>query len=167
MPCENCYSQVSLFFLVCVTYNSFVFCLQFTVFKRKKSCQSCSRFYCSNCLSRATAKNLCARCVIFTSRNPKLIKDLKPKDLIFYLQSKHIPTDGIIEKEELVNLVIAHLNSTNYTEGSSASASNNEFDANFEQIKQTCKNLFSSLTDKIVTGKRIGELVTSDSTIYI
>ncbi|XP_065370254.1 RING finger protein B [Calliphora vicina] len=99
MPCEGC--QV-----------------QFTVFKRKRSCYDCKRYYCQNCLANSNNNNrkhaLCERCLLFSKRplvRSDLIK-LKPKDLIFYLQSKHISTAGCVEKEELIDLVLQYVNRT-------------------------------------------------------
>lgn len=150
MPCENCNAQ-------------------FTVFKRKKSCTECRRLYCSNCLiKRKESIILCERCVIFRRRPLSKIEllKLKPKDLIFYLQSKHVSTTGCVEKEELVNLIIAqvnastyrdHLNSPNYSTSSTSSrsfsqnSSSNATDNPFDAIKQTCQNLFSSFTEKLAT----------------
>lgn len=108
MPCEACN-------------------IQFTVFKRKKSCTECRyvtpkpkaqakcvrnfmifvciffhsrRLYCSNCLTKTKERILCKRCVVFTTRPLSKIEllKLKAKDLIFYLQSKHISTTGCVGK---------------------------------------------------------------------
>lgn len=68
-----------------------------------------------------------------------------------------------VEKEELVNLVLIHVNNSatyatdgNGTAGGGGGA-NNETDENcsnpFDQIKQTCQNLFTSFTEKIASGK--------------
>lgn len=61
---------------------------------------------------------------------------------------------GIVEKEELCNLIINHLNHNAYYEGSTTSSAStpNDFDnytQSFDQIKQTCQSLFTSITDKI------------------
>lgn len=57
---------------------------------------------------------LCQRCVILTKR--PLIRNelqlLKTRDLIIFLQSKHIPTAGCVEKDDLVNLVMTHVDTT-------------------------------------------------------
>lgn len=60
----------------------------------------CRRLYCSNCLTKNKERILCKRCIIFTTRpltKIELLK-LKAKDLIFYLQSKHISTTGCVGK---------------------------------------------------------------------
>ncbi|XP_054738708.1 serine-rich adhesin for platelets [Anastrepha obliqua] len=147
MPCESCH-------------------VQFTVFRRKRSCADCKRFYCSNCLSttkRRTASNvhissgvqLCKRCVIFAKR-PLLRTDLlqlKPKDLIFYLQSKHISTTGCVEKDELVGLVLTHVHQVDATADKSdngGARSPTDPSANsFDSLKQTCQNFFTSITENI------------------
>lgn len=99
MPCESCNTQ-------------------FTIFKHKKSCGECRygadknyqrldyqslylssrRLYCVNCLQKTRRRSLCSRCVIFTKRplTRNELGRLKPKDLIIYLQSKHIPTAGCV-----------------------------------------------------------------------
>lgn len=132
MPCENCHSQ-------------------FTVFKRKKPCNECRRLFCNVCLVKKKERIICERCLVFTKRpiSKTELLALKPKDLIFYLQSKHISTDGCLEKEELVNLVMIHVNNSN----SSRNQPDSSFDENitnpFDQIKQTCQNLFTSFSEKI------------------
>ncbi|XP_031621311.1 putative uncharacterized protein DDB_G0285119 [Contarinia nasturtii] len=142
MPCEACNTQ-------------------FTVFKRKKSCTECRRLYCSNCLTKNKERILCKRCVIFTTRPLSKIEllKLKAKDLIFYLQSKHISTTGCVEKEELVNLVLIHVdNSNSFTPDSQQSQtsfsmgtdqSDDARSTPFDQIRNTCQNLFSTFTEKI------------------
>ncbi|XP_055857545.1 uncharacterized protein DDB_G0280205 isoform X2 [Episyrphus balteatus] len=100
---------------------------------------------------------LCERCAIFAKR-PLLKIDLlqlKPKDLIFYLQSKHISTTGCVEKEELVGLILTHVNQNDNPNMGSQSGNKfsdfNETDKPFENIKQTCQNFFNNITDKIAT----------------
>lgn len=163
MPCEACNSQ-------------------FTMFKRKKACLACQRLYCPNCIGKRK-KSICFRCEIFSQKPSPTKKDLMdlktkvgnlikpirvslifthPQDLIFYLQSKKINIAGIVEKEELANLIINHLNTSSYYETGSATHSststtpNNDFDnyaQSFDQIKQTCQNLFTSISDKIASGE--------------
>lgn len=81
------------------------------------------------------------------------------QDLIFYLQSKKIDCSSCIEKEELVNMIVNHVNSNSYyetgTHSSSSTTPNIDFEnyaQSFDQIKQTCQNLFSSISDKISSG---------------
>lgn len=111
MPCEQCN-------------------VQFTVFKRKRSCSDCKRYYCHNCLVNTRKHTLlCDRCILF-SRRPLLRSDLvklKTKDLIFYLQSKHISTAGCVEKEDLIDLVIQCVErvDSNQNHSSSSGSSNN------------------------------------------
>lgn len=76
MPCESCQTQ-------------------FTVFKRKKSCNECHRYFCVNCIAKT---KFCQNCSILVAR--PLIKDdllkLRTSTLITYLQSKKIPTTGCV-----------------------------------------------------------------------
>ncbi|KAI8038722.1 uncharacterized protein LOC128255206 [Drosophila gunungcola] len=130
MPCENCG-------------------VEFTVFRRKRACFDCKRYYCANCI----AARRCQRCSVFAQR-PLLRTDLlklKPKDLIFYLQSKHISTEGCLEKEELVGLVLTHVAQVDRSRGSNASSNSpGRGQANpIDSIKQSCQNFFSNLTDNI------------------
>ncbi|XP_073848266.1 uncharacterized protein [Musca autumnalis] len=159
MPCEQCH-------------------VQFTVFKRKKSCSDCKRYYCHSCLVTTRKHSLlCDRCLLF-NRRPLQRSDLvqlKTKDLIFYLQSKHISTAGCVEKEDLIDLVMRmdssnqNPSSSSGSGGSSKSSSKsttpqhqttggaNRTGANggngntnsFDNIKQTCQNFFSSLSENI------------------
>lgn len=138
MPCENCATQ-------------------FTIFKRKRTCTSCQRFYCTSCLGKRK-KSVCFRCEIFLQRPAPTksdLMDLKTRDLIFYLQSKKINIAGIVEKEELANMIINHVNSSSYYDTGTHSSARSDFDSfdqSFDQIKQTCQNLFTSISDKISSG---------------
>lgn len=174
MPCEGCN-------------------VQFGIITRKKSCYECRRLFCKNCLEKRQEKILCHNCLIFTKRPLSKVDlgQLKNKDLILYLQSKHISTAGCVEKDDLINLVIGHVNSTgssprspagstgsggghgrtfhfssasstggssgNGRGGSQSGSSSRNFYATsaencantFDQIKNTCQNLFTSFTDKL------------------
>ncbi|XP_053684432.1 uncharacterized protein LOC128734325 [Sabethes cyaneus] len=177
MPCESCH-------------------IQFGLITRKKSCYECRRLFCRSCLEKRQEKILCHNCVIFTKRPLTKVDlgQLKVKDLIFYLQSKHISTSGCVEKEDLINLIIAHVNSRassprspagsagsgnggifNFSSASSAGDSSggvgggrrNQSGASrygnfyaagadncastFDQLKSTCQNLFTSITEKLST----------------
>ncbi|KAL1401620.1 hypothetical protein pipiens_006475 [Culex pipiens pipiens] len=170
MPCEACH-------------------VQFGLITRKKCCAECRRLFCRSCLERRDERILCQNCLVLTKRPLSKVDlgQLKVKELIFYLQSKHISTSGCVEKDDLVNLVLAHVNTGttnsprsplgspgspggNGTYGSTtgafqfSSASNSgassrygqfystsaENCANtFDQIKNTCQNLFSSISEKL------------------
>ncbi|XP_059614335.1 E3 ubiquitin-protein ligase RNF34 [Phlebotomus argentipes] len=136
MPCENCSAQ-------------------FSVFKIKRSCSECRRLYCKQCLAKKKDRFLCGRCVILTTRPLSRVDllQLKPKDLIFYCQSKHISTIGCVEKEELVDLVLAHGNSTQdgHTRSRASGEASDEDNCTnpFDQIKQTCQNFFNTVAEKI------------------
>uniref|UniRef100_A0AAG5DFA0 RING-type domain-containing protein n=1 Tax=Anopheles atroparvus TaxID=41427 RepID=A0AAG5DFA0_ANOAO len=154
MPCEKCN-------------------VKFGLLTRKKSCYECRRLFCRDCLSKRQERFLCPNCTIFTKRPLSRIDlaQLKVKDLIFYLQSKHISTTGCVEKDDLINLVIAHVNSggssprtpgafsaASSTTGSASGGSSRygsfsqngakNYSNTFDQIKNTCQNLFSTFSDK-------------------
>ena len=73
---------------------------------------------------------------------------------------KKIDCSSCIEKEELANMIVNHVNSTSYydapgTHSSTSTSPNNDFEnyaQSFDQIKQTCQNLFTSISDKISSG---------------
>lgn len=62
-----------------------------------------------------------------------------------------------LEKEELVNLVLIHVNNNTIPDSnsnrSSSQYSEDNFSNPFDQIKQTCQNLFTTFTDKIASGE--------------
>ncbi|XP_030372531.1 uncharacterized protein LOC115622657 [Scaptodrosophila lebanonensis] len=132
MPCETCR-------------------VEFTVFRRKRSCFDCRRYYCNNCL---TATKRCQRCAIFAKR-PLLRTDLlklKPKDLIFFLQSKHISTEGCLEKEELVGLVMNHvaqIDRDSFCSPNSPNSPGRGQSNPIDNLKQTCQNFFTNLSDNL------------------
>ncbi|XP_038116079.1 mucin-5AC [Culex quinquefasciatus] len=190
MPCEACH-------------------VQFGLITRKKCCAECRRLFCRSCLERRDERILCQNCLVLTKRPLSKVDlgQLKVKELIFYLQSKHISTSGCVEKDDLVNLVLAHVNtgttnsprsplgspgspggngtygsttgafhfsSASSTGGSSGgggrrrpdggrgsnsgassrygqfySASAENCANTFDQIKNTCQNLFSSISEKL------------------
>ncbi|KAL5286890.1 RFFL family protein [Megaselia abdita] len=132
MPCEKCNTQ-------------------FSIFKRKKICVECRRFYCTSCLTKRGNTILCERCLIFTRRplhKVDLLK-LKPKDLIFYLQSKHISTAGCVEKEELVNLVLSHAAKNPHMHYSQSQRGSFDDGNPFDNIKQSCQTFFTKISDNL------------------
>uniref|UniRef100_A0A1B0A9E8 RING-type domain-containing protein n=1 Tax=Glossina pallidipes TaxID=7398 RepID=A0A1B0A9E8_GLOPL len=140
MPCEDCHCQ-------------------FTVFRRKRSCGKCKRYLCSDCLKGSRKIPICEICQLFSKR-PLLrsdLMDMKSKDLIFYLQSKHISTAGCVEKEDLIGLVLQHIQVTDSSSSSSSQSSphhkgqthRSESFTPFEGIKQSCQNFFTNLSENI------------------
>ncbi|XP_058826652.1 RING finger protein B [Topomyia yanbarensis] len=182
MPCESCHAQ-------------------FGLITRKKSCYECRRLFCRNCLEKRQERILCHNCLIFTKRPLSNVDlgQLKVKDLIFFLQSKHISTSGCVEKDDLINLVIAHVNSGASSPrspvGSAGSGNGRTFNVSsasstggssgggvggrssqsggssrygnfyaasvenctntYDQIRNTCQNLFTSITDKLGTEENL------------
>ncbi|KAM3961785.1 LOW QUALITY PROTEIN: E3 ubiquitin-protein ligase RNF34 [Aphomia sociella] len=96
MPCESC-------------------AVQFSVFRRKRACCECERYYCSGCLRRGGGA-MCAPCRVLSTRplSRQTIAHLKVRDLQCFLQRQNVSTRGCVEKEELVNLCVSHVNSTAY-----------------------------------------------------
>ncbi|CAK1582386.1 unnamed protein product [Parnassius mnemosyne] len=96
MPCESC-------------------AVQFSVFRRKRACSECERYYCGGCLRRGGG-TMCAPCRVLSTRplSRHTITHLKVRDLQCFLQRQNVSTRGCVEKEELVSLCVAHVNSTAY-----------------------------------------------------
>ncbi|XP_060810910.1 E3 ubiquitin-protein ligase RNF34 [Amyelois transitella] len=106
MPCESC-------------------AVQFSVFRRKRACCECERYYCSGCLRRGGGA-MCAPCRVLSTRplSRQTIAHLKVRDLQCFLHRQNVSTRGCVEKEELVSLCVAHVNSAAYRRrGSRAGAS--------------------------------------------
>ena len=95
------------------------------LFKQKRKCPGCSRWFCTTCLPRdyqLQASNLrlgrnllgptplCQRCSILAKDNvtKEHLMELRVKDLRQYLEAKRIPTAGCREKSELAELVFSH-----------------------------------------------------------
>ncbi|XP_045785573.1 E3 ubiquitin-protein ligase rififylin [Maniola jurtina] len=104
MPCESC-------------------AVQFSVFKRKRACSECERYYCSGCLRRGGG-TMCAACRVLTTRPlaRQTIAHLKVRDLQCFLQRQNVSTRGCVEKEELVSLCVLHVNSAAYRRRGSRAA---------------------------------------------
>ncbi|CAH0604482.1 unnamed protein product [Chrysodeixis includens] len=96
MPCENC-------------------AVQFSVFKRKRACCECERYYCSSCLRRGGG-TMCGPCRVLSTRplSRQDIAQLKVRDLQCFLKRQNVSTRGCVEKEELLNLCVSHVNSAAY-----------------------------------------------------
>ncbi|XP_063377678.1 E3 ubiquitin-protein ligase rififylin [Cydia fagiglandana] len=96
MPCESC-------------------AVQFSVFRRKRACSECERYYCAGCLRRGGGA-MCAPCRALSTRPlaRPAIAHLKVRDLQCFLQRQNVSTRGCVEKEELVSLCVSHVNSTAY-----------------------------------------------------
>ncbi|KPJ00220.1 E3 ubiquitin-protein ligase rififylin [Papilio xuthus] len=101
MPCESC-------------------AVQFSVFKRKRVCSECERYYCGGCLRRGGGI-MCAPCRVLSTRplSRHAITHLKVRDLQCFLQHQNISTRGCVEKDELVGLCVSHVNSSAYRRRSS------------------------------------------------
>ncbi|XP_028040931.1 E3 ubiquitin-protein ligase RNF34 isoform X2 [Bombyx mandarina] len=101
MPCESC-------------------AVQFSVFRHKRVCGECERYYCSRCLRRGGG-SMCAPCRVLSTRplSRANIAHLKVRDLQCFLHRQNVSTRGCVEKEELVGLCVTHVNSTAYRRRSS------------------------------------------------
>lgn len=92
---------------------------KFSLMRTRKQCSECRRYYCKYCVMRKANKHInCENCAVLTSRplNKTQLLKLKAKDLQVYLANKQVSTKGCIEKEDLVNLLLAHANGTTETQ---------------------------------------------------
>ncbi|XP_068992708.1 E3 ubiquitin-protein ligase RNF34 isoform X3 [Neodiprion pinetum] len=102
---------------------------KFNLFKRKKQCTDCLRYYCTNCMTRSADRRLnCEKCRLLSQR-PVIrsnLLEMRSKDLHRYLMAKKISTRGCVEKEDLVNLIIQHANATDSASSNQRTGSNPE-----------------------------------------
>ncbi|XP_014209861.1 E3 ubiquitin-protein ligase RNF34 isoform X2 [Copidosoma floridanum] len=89
--------------------------IKFSLFKRKKQCMDCLRYFCTECVIRRFDRILsCDNCSML-SRRPLIrsqILQMRSKYLRQYLLAKKVSLRGCIEKEDLVNLLIIFANGT-------------------------------------------------------
>lgn len=86
---------------------------KFSLFKRKKQCMDCLRFFCTDCLIRRVDRVLCCDNCSMLSRRPVIrsqIQQMRSRDLRQYLVAKKVSVRGCVEKEDLVNLLIVFAN---------------------------------------------------------
>ncbi|XP_020288022.1 E3 ubiquitin-protein ligase RNF34 isoform X2 [Pseudomyrmex gracilis] len=86
---------------------------KFTLFKRKKQCMDCLRYFCSECVIKRLDKVFtCDSCGLL-SRRPLVknqIRQMRSKDLRQYLVAKKVSVKGCVEKEDLVHLLMLFAN---------------------------------------------------------
>lgn len=87
--------------------------VKFSLFKRKKQCTDCLRYFCSDCLIKRPQKIFnCDSCSVL-SRRPLMriqVSQMRPRDLRQYLVAKRVSVKGCVEKEDLVNLLMTFAN---------------------------------------------------------
>ncbi|XP_033219699.1 E3 ubiquitin-protein ligase RNF34 [Belonocnema kinseyi] len=86
---------------------------KFSLFKRKKQCMDCLRFFCTDCVIRRVDRVLCCDNCSMLSRRPLIrsqILQMRSRDLRQYLVAKKVSVRGCVEKEDLVNLLIVFAN---------------------------------------------------------
>ncbi|KAI4495427.1 hypothetical protein M0802_008641 [Mischocyttarus mexicanus] len=88
---------------------------KFNLFKRRKLCTSCLRYFCSECLIKRIDKTFnCENCGMLSQR-PLIrsqIRQMRSKDIRQYLLAKKVSIKGCVEKEDLVNLLLIYANSS-------------------------------------------------------
>ncbi|KAL0131754.1 hypothetical protein PUN28_002951 [Cardiocondyla obscurior] len=88
---------------------------KFNLFKRKKQCVDCLRYFCSECVIKRLDKALtCGSCGVL-SRRPLIrnqIRQMRTRDLRQYLIAKKVSVKGCVEKEDLVHLLMLFANGT-------------------------------------------------------
>uniref|UniRef100_A0A0C9RF28 Rffl_1 protein n=2 Tax=Fopius arisanus TaxID=64838 RepID=A0A0C9RF28_9HYME len=86
---------------------------KFTLFKRKRQCKDCLRFYCADCVIRRGDRVLsCDNCSML-SRRPLIrsqILKMKSKDLKQYLVAKKVSVRGCVEKDDLIDILMVYAN---------------------------------------------------------
>ncbi|KAJ8680247.1 hypothetical protein QAD02_016034 [Eretmocerus hayati] len=132
MACESCF-------------------IKFSLFKRKKQCMDCLRYFCTECVIRRFDRVLsCDNCSML-SRRPLIrsqLLQMRSKYLRQYLIAKRVNIRGCIEKEDLVNLLIIYANG-------------NDLRRNSERIENTPRDQGSERrVDPTTTGPSDGEVPT-------
>ncbi|KAH0949533.1 hypothetical protein HN011_011912 [Eciton burchellii] len=88
---------------------------KFNLFKRKKQCMDCLRYFCSECVIKRLGRVFtCDSCGIL-SRRPLVrnqIRQIRSRDLRQYLVAKKVSIKGCVEKEDLVHLLMLFANGT-------------------------------------------------------
>ncbi|XP_014477764.1 PREDICTED: E3 ubiquitin-protein ligase RNF34 isoform X3 [Dinoponera quadriceps] len=88
---------------------------KFNLFKRKKQCMDCLRYFCSECVIKRLDKVFtCDSCSIL-SRRPLVrnqIRQMRSRDLRQYLVAKKVSIKGCVEKEDLVHVLMLFANGT-------------------------------------------------------
>ncbi|XP_012538877.1 E3 ubiquitin-protein ligase RNF34 [Monomorium pharaonis] len=99
---------------------------KFNLFKRKKQCVDCLRYFCSECVIKRLDKVFtCDSCGLL-SRRPLIrnqIRQIRSRDLRQYLVAKKVSVKGCVEKEDLVHLLMLFANGTDPCLSSDYSAS--------------------------------------------
>ncbi|XP_043283382.1 E3 ubiquitin-protein ligase rififylin [Venturia canescens] len=87
--------------------------VKFSLFKRKKQCRDCMRFFCTDCVIKRGDRVLsCDNCSML-SRRPLVrsqVLKMRTKDLKHYLTAKKISLRGCVEKEDLINILMQYAN---------------------------------------------------------
>lgn len=97
--------------------------IKFHVFRKKRPCFFCKYYFCNLCILRRPDKKLCCRkCQILTARplDRNDLLNLGTRDLKNYLSSRHISTNGCVEKEDLVNVLMRAVNNSSFHASSSS-----------------------------------------------
>uniref|UniRef100_A0A0B7AXL4 RING-type domain-containing protein n=2 Tax=Arion vulgaris TaxID=1028688 RepID=A0A0B7AXL4_9EUPU len=87
--------------------------VNFSLFKRKKCCQECHRYFCSNCLpkpqSNSTFGRQCSKCRLLVSGHFSRddLQTWKINDMRCFLNVRNISTKDCREKHDLIELVLA------------------------------------------------------------
>ncbi|KAG5319065.1 RFFL ligase, partial [Acromyrmex heyeri] len=88
---------------------------KFNLFKRKKQCVDCLRYFCSECVIKRFDKVFtCDSCGLLSMR-PLIrnqIRQIRSRDLRQYLVAKKVSVKGCVEKEDLVHLLMLFANGT-------------------------------------------------------
>ncbi|XP_032667891.1 E3 ubiquitin-protein ligase RNF34 isoform X2 [Odontomachus brunneus] len=88
---------------------------KFNLFKRKKQCMDCLRYFCSECVIKRLDKVFTCDSCSMLSRRPLIrsqIRQMRSKDLRQYLVAKKVCIKGCIEKEDLVHVLMLYANGT-------------------------------------------------------
>ncbi|XP_049805708.1 E3 ubiquitin-protein ligase RNF34 [Schistocerca nitens] len=137
--------------------------IRFSVFKRKKQCGICLRYYCKHCLlprrddcsikspciRLSDKKYMCRKCRILSARplNRSLLLQLRVRDLQLYLSSQKISTRGCVEKDDLINLLLQHVNGANNVPRYATTGFHSQTDLSWREERQEQQQRSNSAED--------------------
>ncbi|KAK2708387.1 hypothetical protein QYM36_014109 [Artemia franciscana] len=121
---------------------------KFSLFKRKMACPPCQRYFCAGCTTKSRFNtDVCRSCRVLLSHPLDIsdVKRLKIKDLQHFLNLRGISHENIIEKEDLVRLVMVTIQGQIFSYDSNQDSSNSGFsNPNYDLLVENDLTQFNS-----------------------
>lgn len=137
---------------------------KFNLFKRRKQCKECSRYFCPECLLKRFDKMFYCESCGMLARRPLIrsqIMQMRSRDLRQYLIAKKVSVKGCVEKEDLVNLLLIYANGStdHFAEEKNSTTRPNNFREEPAQTSSTSSALNQTSTqfeshENVINGDR-------------